>query len=209
MMRQNAQAPKGGRRKACPVFSPNNGPRFPLAGPTGKRVPLFLIIPGRAFPSVPKAESASRSESKFWDAFSAEPSIKEKDPFAEVLVNSRWRGRESRPRSARANRCGAFTPCELRWQTLSRLLSSAPSRGSIPCEGYIKEKGPLCRGPSQFKVAGKGIAPALRACEPLRRFHALRASLANAIAFTQLRALTGFDSMRGLHKRKRTPLQRS
>ena len=65
-----------------------------------------------------------------------------------------------------------------------------------------KRKGPLCRGPSQFKVAGKGIAPALRACGPLRRFRALRAPLANAIALPQLRALTGFDSMRGLHKRK-------
>lgn len=65
--------------------------------------------------------------------FPQEPSVKEKDPFAEVLVNSRWRGRESRPRSARADR--------------------------------------------------------------LRRFRALRAALANAHAFTQLRALTGFDSV--------------
>jgi hypothetical protein len=54
-------------------------------------------IPGRAFPSDIKAESASHSEAKFRDAISAEPSIKEKDPFAEVLVNSRWRGRESNP----------------------------------------------------------------------------------------------------------------
>ena len=69
--------------------------------------------------------------------------IKEKDPFAEVLVNSRWRGRESRPRAARTDRCGACAPCELRWQTLSRFLSSAPSRGSIPCGGYIKEKDPF------------------------------------------------------------------
>ena len=36
----------------------------------------------------------------------------------------------------------------------------------------------------------------------LRRFRALRAALANAHAFTQLRALTGFDSVRELHKRK-------
>ena len=69
-------------------------------------------------------------------------------------------------------------------------------------QGLHKRKGPLCRGPSQFKVAGKGIAPALRACGPLRRFRALRATLANAIAFPQLRALTGFDSVQGLHKRK-------
>ena len=139
--------------------------------------------------------------------FPRNPTKKKKDPFAEVLVNSRWRGRESRPRAARTDRCGAYAPCELRWQTLTRLLSSAPSRGSIPCGGCIK-KGPLCRGPSQFKVAGKGIASARCADGPLRRLRALRAALANAYAFTQLRALTGFDSMWGLHK-KRTPLQRS
>ena len=71
-----------------------------------------------------------------------------------------------------------------------------------------KRKGPLCRGPSQFKVAGKGIASARCADGPLRRLRALRAALANAYAFTQLRALTGFDSMWGLHKRK-GPLCRS
>ena len=134
---------EGGRRKVCPVFPLENGMHFPLASPTGKCDPQLRVIPSRAFPNSLKAESTSHSGPKFWDAISAEPSIKEKDPFAEVLVNSRWRGRESRPRSARANRCGAFTPCELRWQTLSRLLSSAPSRGSIPCEGYIKEKDPF------------------------------------------------------------------
>ena len=75
--------------------------------------------------------------------FPQEPSVKEKDPFAGALVNSRWRGRESRPRSACADRCGACAPCELRWQTLARLLSSAPSRGSIPRGGHIKEKDPL------------------------------------------------------------------
>ena len=65
-----------------------------------------------------------------------------------------------------------------------------------------KGKGPLCRGPSQFEVAGKGIASARCADGPLRRLRALRAALANAYAFTQLRALTGFDSMWGPHKRK-------
>ena len=110
---------------------------------TGKCIPQFRRIPGQDFPNRPEAESTSHSGPKFWDAISAEPSIKEKDPFAEVLVNSRWRGRESRPRSARADRCGASAPCELRWQTLMRLLSSAPSRGSIPCKGHIKEKDPF------------------------------------------------------------------
>ena len=42
-------------------------------------------------------------------------------------------------------------------------------------------------------------APRVRTAAALR---ALRAALANAHAFTQLRALTGFDSMWGLHKRK-------
>ena len=128
------------RWKACPVYPRCNGMHFPLAGPTGKRIPQFRVIPGCAFPNRLKVESASHSGSKFRDTVSA----------------------------------GALG----------------------------KRKGPLCRGPSQFKVAGKGIAPALRACGPLRRFRALRAPLANAIAFPQLRALTGFDSMRGLHKRK-------
>ena len=132
-----------GCRKARPAFSLSNGMHFPLAGPTGKRIPQFRVIPGCAFPNGAKPESISHSEAKFRDAFSAKPSVKEKDPFARVLVNSRWRGRESRPRSARADRCGASAPCELRWQTLSRFLSSAPSRGSIPCEGYIKEKDPF------------------------------------------------------------------
>ena len=65
-----------------------------------------------------------------------------------------------------------------------------------------KRKGPLCRGPSQFKVAGKGIASARCADGPLRRLRALRAALVNAIAFPQLRALTGFDSVQGPYKRK-------
>ena len=130
-------------RKVHPIFTLNNGMHFPLAGPTGKCIPQFRRIPGQDFPNRPEAESTSHSGPKFWDAISAEPSIKEKDPFAEVLVNSRWRGRESRPRSARADRCGASAPCELRWQTLTRLLSSAPSRGSIPCEGHVKEKDPF------------------------------------------------------------------
>ena len=129
------------RRKAHPVFPLNKGMHFPLTGPTGKRDPQSIVIPGHAFPNRLKVESASRFEPLFRDAVSA----------------------------------GALG----------------------------KRKGPLCRGPSQFKVAGKGIAPALRACGPLRRFRALRAPLANAHAFTQLRALTGFDPVWGPHKRKR------
>ena len=108
-----------------------------------KVCPVFRKRPGCIFRSRPQPEDASRSERRIWDAVSAEPYIKEKDPFTEVLVNSRWRGRESRPRAARTDRCGAYAPCELRWQTLTRLLSSAPSRGSIPRGGCIKEKDPF------------------------------------------------------------------
>ena len=57
--------------------------------------------------------------------------------------------------------------------------------------GLHKRKGPLCRGPSQFKVAGKGIASARCADGPLRRLRALRATLENACAFPQLRTLSG------------------
>ena len=137
--------------------------RAPEAG-AGKRVPFFRSIRGFIFRWQAQPESATHNPSSFratlsqtgskWKAhpalslysgmqFPQKPSVKEKDPFAEVLVNSRWRGRESRPRAARTDRCGAYAPCELRWQTLTRLLSSAPSRGSIPCEGYIKEKDPF------------------------------------------------------------------
>ena len=126
-----------------PVLGAGSGTQFPPKTAKGKHIPFRRRIPGRAFPSGLKAENTSHSEAKFRDAISAEPSIKEKDPFAEVLVNSRWRGRESRPRAARTDRCGAYAPCELRWQTLTRLLSSTPSRGSIPCGGCIKEKDPF------------------------------------------------------------------
>ena len=136
---------RGLNRKMHPVLSAGSGTQFPPKTAKGKHIPFRRRIPGRAFPSGLKAENASHSEAKFRDAISAEPSIKEKDPFAEVLVNSRWRGRESRPRAARTDRCGAYAPCELRWQTLTRLLSSTPSRGSIPCGGCIKEKDPLQR----------------------------------------------------------------
>ena len=109
-------------RKVHPAITRYSGSRFPKQPQSGKYIPLWIKIPGCSF---------------------REAHIKEKDPFAEVLVNSRWRGRESRPRCARADRCGAPAPCELRWQTLSRLLSSAPSRGSIPRGDHIKEKDPF------------------------------------------------------------------
>ena len=48
-------------------------------------------------------------------------------------------------------------------------------------------------GPSGVQPAPQAAAASLRA---------LRAALANAHAFTQLRALTGFDSVQGLYKRK-------
>ena len=158
------RAPEVGGRKACPVFSQKTGMHSLFKASTGKCVPFRARDLGRSFRQEPQKESASHSDAGFRSTlsqtgskrkthpalkpnsgmqFPQEPSVKEKDPFAEVLVNSRWRGRESRPRAARTDRCGACAPCELRWQTLTRLLSSAPSRGSIPCGGHIKEKDPF------------------------------------------------------------------
>ena len=91
-------------------------------------------------------------------------------------------------------------PNRLKAENASR--SEAKFRDAVSAGALGKRKGPLCRGPSQFKVAGKGIASARCADGPLRRLRALRAPLANAHAFTQLRALTGFDSVWGPHKRK-------
>ena len=151
MAREMCTCAGGRHRKMHPVLSAGSGTQFPPKAAKGKRVPFWRRIPGRAFPSGLKAENASRSESKFRDAVSAEPSVKEKDPFAEVLVNSRWRGRESRPRAARTDRCGAYAFTQLRALT-----------GFDSMWGLHKRKGPLCRGPSQFKVAGKGIEPLTR-----------------------------------------------
>ena len=39
-------------------------------------------------------------------------------------------------------RCGAFAPCALRWQTLARLLSSAPPDGFEPMKGRQKSDQP-------------------------------------------------------------------
>ena len=82
-------------------------------------------------------ESVSRSEPLFWDAVSAEPYIKEKDPFAEVLVNSRWRGRESRPRAARTDRCGAYAFPQLRaltgFDSVWGLHKSKPPLEGVVC----------------------------------------------------------------------------
>ena len=95
---------------------------------------------------------------------------------------------------------GRAFPSGFKAENASR--SEAKFRDAVSAGALGKRKGPLCRGPSQFKVAGKGIASARCADGPLRRLRALRAALANAYAFTQLRALTGFDSMWELHKRK-------
>ena len=160
MARRNAHA----RRKARSVFPLNNGMQFPQELSVKEKDPFAEVLVNsrwRGRESRPRSARADRCGACApcelrWQTLtrllSSAPSrgsiprgghIKEKDPFAEVLVNSRWRGRESRPRSARADRCGACAPCELRWQTLTRLLSSAPSRGSIPRGGHIKEKDPF------------------------------------------------------------------
>ena len=126
-------------------------------------------------------ESVSRFSAREWDAFSVSKPNRKVRPAITRYSGSRF---PKQPQS------GKHIPL---W---TKILGCNFRRA------LDKRKGPLCRGPSQFKVAGKGIAPALRVCGPLRRFRALRAALANAIAFTQLRALTGFDSAWGPHKRK-------
>ena len=128
-------------RKAHPVLSAGSGTQFPPQKESMSHSDAGFRSTLSQTGSKRKAYPALKPNSGM--QFPQELSVKEKDPFAEVLVNSRWRGRESRPRSARADRCGASAPCELRWQTLTRLLSSAPSRGSIPCGGHIKEKDPF------------------------------------------------------------------
>ena len=54
---------------------------------------------------------------------------------------------------------GSCFPNSPEAESVSR--SGSKCRDAFSTEAYIKEKGPLCRGPSQFEVAGKGIAPAL------------------------------------------------
>ena len=124
-------------------FSLNNGMHFPLAGPTGKLDPQSSVIPGRAFPIGFKAENASRSEAKFRDAVSAGALGKRKGPLCRGPSQFKVAGKGIAPALRACGPLRRFAPCELRWQTLTRLLSSAPSRGSIPRRGHIKEKDPF------------------------------------------------------------------
>ena len=134
---------RGLNRKMHPVLSAGSGTQFPPRAAKGKHVPFPAGFRSTLSQTGSKRKAHPALKPNSGMQFPQEPSVKEKDPFAEVLVNSRWRGRESRPRAARTDRCGACAPCELRWQTLTRLLSSAPSRGSIPRGGHIKEKDPF------------------------------------------------------------------
>ena len=58
-------------RKACPVLSADSGMRFPLGWLSGNRIPVSEQIPGRSFRLSSHPESASHSECRFRDAFSA------------------------------------------------------------------------------------------------------------------------------------------
>ena len=75
--------------------------------------------------------------------FPQEPSVKEKDPLCKGPYQVKVAGKGIAPALRADGPLRRFAPCELRWQTLTRLLSSAPSRGSIPCGGHIKEKDPF------------------------------------------------------------------
>ena len=152
--------------------------RAPEAG-TGKHVPFYRSIMGRIFRRTlhKRKGPLCRGPSQFKMAGKGIASARCAD------------GPLRRLRALRAALANAYAFTQLRALT-----------GFDSVRGPRKRKGPLFRGPSQFKVAGKGIAPALRACGPLRRFRALRAPLANAHAFTQLRAPTGSNPWRGNKK---------
>ena len=66
--------------------------------------------------------------------------------------------------------------------------------GSNPCTGNKKAAG--IRQSLFFSMVGRQGFSLLRR-RPLRRFRALRAALANALAFTQLRAPTGSNPWKG------------
>ena len=146
-----------------------------------KARPVFRKRLGCIFRSRPQPENASRSERGIWDAVSAKDRKRKAHPILTPDSGSRF---PKRPQS------GKRIP----------LWSQIPGRNFR--RALNKRKGPLCRGPSQFKVAGKGIASARCADGPLRRLRALRAALANAYAFTQLRALMGSIPCGGCIKEK-------
>ena len=98
-----------------------------------------------------------------------------------------------------------FAPCALRWQTLTRFLSSAPFR--VRTRAPVTKKRPT--GVDRFLFYGgpSGVRPAPQAAAAALR--ALRAALANAHAFPQLRALSGSNPCTGNKKatnRSRSPL---
>ena len=132
--------------------------------------------------------------------------------YREVRVRTRGAATKKRPASASrfsilwwavrgsacsaGGRCGAFAPCALRWQTLTRLLSSAPRRVRTRVAATKKRPTGVDRflfygGPSGVQPAPQAAAAALRA---------LRAALANAHAFPQLRAPTGSNPCTGNKK---------
>ena len=89
-------------------------------------------------------------------------------------------------RALRAALANAFAFTQLR----------APT-GSNPCTGNKKAAG--IRQSLFFSMVGRQGFSLLRR-RPLRRFRALRAALANAFAFTQLRAPTGSNPCTGNKK---------
>ena len=147
-------APEVGGRKACPVCSQKTGMQFPFEASTGKCIPFWAWDLGRIFRQGLQKESASHSDAGFratlsqtgskWKAhpalrlysgmhFPQEPSVKEKDPLCRGPSQFKVAGKGIASARCADGPLRRFAPCELRWQTLTRLLSSAPSRGSIPC----------------------------------------------------------------------------
>ena len=89
-----------------------------------------------------------------------------------------------------------FAPCALRWQTLTRFLSSAPFR--VRTRAPVTKKRPTGVDRLLFYGGPSGVQPAARAAAAALR--ALRAALANAHAFPQLRALSGSNPCTGNKK---------
>ena len=111
-------------------------------------------------------------------------------------LNNLWVGRQGfsllRTRTLRRFRALRAALANAHAFTQLRALS-----GSNPCRGNKKAAG--IRQSLFYSMVGRQGFSLLRR-RPLRRFRALRAALANAHAFTQLRALSGSNPCRGNKK---------
>ena len=97
-------------RKLCPRIHVRSGMQFPLATPSGKRIPLRSQIPGHIFRQRIQPESASHSIVKFRDGLSKTPPIRKARP---TLNTSSERMRVCRPGRSRHRGNGKCHPRRL------------------------------------------------------------------------------------------------